>query len=323
MKEKQDMFKIAIVGASGLVGKKIIEVLMEQNLLENAELKLFVSGKKDYETILVKGKIFSICVLTDETKNKKFDIVFFSAGDEVSAAWAEIFAKNGAFVIDNSNAFRRRRDIPLIVPEINSHLITAKNKIISNPNCSTIELAVVVERLLNLGEISQIIVSTYQSISGAGSEALSGFLQKKQETKFGIRDNIIAQIGEILENGYSLEEDKIMFELNKITGSNCKVSATAVRVPIPYCHGESVFVRFKNKIKLDEVKRLFNQNYLKFHETEICYPVVIANTDITHVFRLREVSENEITFFIIADNLRRGAAYNAVMIAKYILKKFF
>lgn len=314
-----EKLKIAIIGASGLVGQKILEVLVEEGLYQNASITLFVSKRSSGKVLYFGGECHRLIEIDDEQANKKFDLVFFSAGEVVSKMYAEKFAENGALVIDNTNAFRKTK--PLVVPEIN--ISDEKDeRIISNPNCSTIELALVLDKLRTVCDIAEVVVSTYQSVSGAGKDALldlengsSGYF------KNGIKNNVIAEIGEIDENGNSLEENKIMFEINKILKSDIRLVATAVRVPVKFCHGESVYVKFKNNVEFENVKRaMVGENFL-FYENDVCLNANIQNTNITAVCRLRKISENEVAFFVMADNLRRGAAYNAVMIAKNILKK--
>lgn len=311
--------KIAIVGASGLVGQTILKVLFEENMFDY-EIKLFVSKRSAGKEFIYQNRKFKYIELNENAVFEKFDVVFFSAGGEVSTKWARMFANNGAVVIDNTNAFRRDKNVPLVVPEINFDKVKTDTKLISNPNCSTIELAVVLDKLLKLGEIEKVVVSTYQAVSGAGRIALLD-LQKnaKNVFKYGINDEIIAKIGEIQENGYSLEEDKIMFELNKILNTKLDVSATAVRVPTSICHGESVYVKFKENIEMADVKNALNCGYIKTSD-EIISLKFIKNTNFTFVFRIRQKNKNELEFFIVADNLRRGAGYNAVKIAKKILK---
>lgn len=316
------MIKIAIVGASGLVGQNIIKILKEEGIIQNAKLTLFVSDKSHGKVLMVDGKEFRLCSLTEKALNQNFDIVFFSAGDNVSLEWAKKFAAKGSFVIDNSNAFRRQEEVPLVVPEINFSEVLKKTRIISNPNCSTIQLAVVIDKLLEVSNIDKVVVSTYQSVSGAGREALQELLfPNVKSTAPKIKDNVVAAIGDVLDSGFTVEEDKIMFELNKILSTNLSVCATAVRVPIPYCHSESVYVKFGSSIDIDQIKRKLDCDYIKV-EDGLSFPTEIADTNITHVCRIRRFSKNEILLFVVADNLRRGAAYNAVMIAKYIIQNF-
>lgn len=313
-------FKIAIVGATGLVGETILKILYDENLFWSNEIILFVSKRSAGKEMLFHGRRFRFIELSEKNAFEHFDFVFFSAGSEVSLKYVEIFAKNGAFVIDNSNAFRRNEKIPLVIPEINMNLVNKNSKIIANPNCSTIQLALVVDKLRLLGDIEKIVVSTYQSVSGAGRKALSDLKNNaKNVFKYGINDEIIAKIGEIQENLYSLEEDKIIFELNKILNSNIDISATAVRVPISICHGESVYVKFKNDISLIDVYSALDCDGFKIFIDGIAYVSQVCNSNDVYVFRIRQRGKNELEFFILADNLRRGAAFNAVMILKNLI----
>ncbi len=313
--------KIAIVGATGLVGQKILEVLLEEGIYSRATVTLFVSEKSAGKVMYFNGECLGLVELSKECASQKFDIVFFSAGEKVGREYAHIFAEQGAYVIDNSNAFRR--DSPLIVPEINADLLAENKRIIANPNCSSIELAIVLARLLEIGEIEQVVVSTYQSVSGAGKDAIADLANGTNNYfKKGIKNNVIAEIGVIDDNGNSEEENKIMFEINKILGTDIKVVATAVRVPVCYCHGESVYVKFKSKVNFEDVKNCLNSDFTEFLADKVCLNSEIANTNKTCVCRLRKISENEIALFIMADNLRRGASYNAVKIAEHILQNF-
>ena len=253
------MIKVGIVGATGLVGQTIVKVLKEENLLSVIDLTFFASDKNYGKIISYYGKEFRLINLSEKIKQQKFDVVFFSAGDEISRQWVHVFEENGAYVIDNTNAFRKEELVPLIVPEINAEKITKNSKIIANPNCSTIQLAVVLDRLLKVSAISNIVVSTYQSVSGAGSKAVSDLKNKTNKViSAGIYDNVIAQIGSFDKCGFSTEENKIMFETNKILDADISVVATAVRVPVSFCHTESVYVKFKNKIEMSKIQMCFN-----------------------------------------------------------------
>lgn len=313
--------KIAIVGATGLVGETILKVLNEEGLFDISDISLFVSSRSAGKEYMFKGRRFRLIQLDEKALNKKFDIVFFSAGTDVSREWVQKFADKGAYVIDNTNAFRREKNIPLVVPEINKELVNRETKIISNPNCSTIELAVVLDKIRLLAKIEKVVVSTYQSVSGAGRRALSDLKNNaKNVFKYGINDNIIANIGEIQENGYSTEENKIMFELSKILNEEIDISATAVRVPIEICHGESVYVKFKTDVNLIDVFKVLECDYIKVLEDDLFYVSDVKGTNLTYVFRIRQKTNRELEFFVLADNLRRGAAYNAVKIAKTLVK---
>ncbi len=313
------MKSLAIVGASGLVGQEIINVLDEEKLLEKLKITLITSENNAGKIFFIKDREYRFIALGQNVANKHFDYVIFSAGEEISKKWVPIFELNGATVIDNSNAFRRDEDAPLVVPEINFEKIKNNNKIISNPNCTTIQLAVVLDRLMKKYAIKDVVVSSYQSVSGAGKNAVYDL--KNNTNKYfqkGINNNFIPAIGEVLDNGFCQEEDKIMFETNKIFESKINIIATTVRVPIVNCHGESVYVRFEKDIDFEEIKKLINCEYIVL-SNEILTPSECVGENKTFVCRLRQVSKNEITFFVIADNLRRGAAYNAVMILKKMM----
>ncbi len=317
-------FKLAIVGASGLVGQSMLKVLEEENMLELFDITLYVSCLSAGGLVRVGKNIELLTLLDQNAKTQKFDFVMMSAGDDVSKEYAKHFADNGAYVIDNSNAFRRDVDVPLVVPEINSSKLDGKSKIIANPNCSTIELVLVLDKLTKLSSIKKVVVSTYQSVSGAGTEAILDF---KNQTNFmiteGITNNVIAHIGEFEEFGYCTEEDKIMFETSKILGQHIDLCATTVRVPICFCHGESVFVQFEEKVLAKYAKEALECDYIKVDSETVSLPTKCAGENITKVCRIRNSGKHELAFFIVADNLRRGASYNAVEILKILIEKFF
>lgn len=313
------MKKLLIVGASGLVGQTVLDVLYEENLMREFEIVLAASSESLGKQVMYGERVFRYVPLKEKLLARKFDYVIFSSGDDISKQWVEKFAESGAVVIDNSNAFRREEDVPLIVPEINIEEVKENNKIISNPNCSTIQLVVVLDRLLKLSKIKEVVVSSYQSVSGAGKEALLDL--KNKTTKYfsvNINENIIPQIGGVLENGFCTEEDKIMFETNKILKTNIHVVATTVRVPVSYCHGESVYVRFENKIDLDDIKNILKCDYVEVCD-ELVYPENCLTSNNTYVYRLRKCGDNEVVFFNLANNLRRGAAYNAIAILRKLM----
>ena len=307
--------KLAIVGATGLVGQSVMQVLFEENLLNKFDLTLFVSEKNSNKDLRFKNKVYKLCALNSKQANEKYDYAIFSAGDDVSKVWAYHFLTRGAVVIDNTNAFRRREDIPLVVPEINSQLIKNETKLIANPNCSTIELVLALDKLKKLGEIKKVVVSTYQSVSGAGSKALDDLNNK---TRFvfekGIENNAIAEIGKILKTDYSTEEDKIMFESKKILNKEFEIFASAVRVPIAYCHLESVYVEFDRTVDISNIQNLSDKTIA--FVSGIVLPTEVSGTNKTFVFRTRKCSDCSIMFFVLADNLRRGASFNAIQILK-------
>ena len=313
-------FKLAIVGATGLVGNTILKIIDEENLLKYFDITLYVSARSAGKVMMYKDRVYRFVELNENALKLSFDFVLFSAGASVSKAFAEKFASNGAFVIDNTSAFRKMENIPLVVPEINANILNKNTKLISNPNCSTIELALVIDRLKILGNIQKVVVSTYQSVSGAGRRALLDLKNNtKNVFKNGINNNLIAQIGEIEDNRFSVEENKIMFEMSKILGKKLDVSASAIRVPTDICHGESVYVKFENDVNLIDVFAALDCDYIKFNTDFIFELIDAKESNLTYVCRIRQKNKNELEFFVIADNLRRGAAYNAVKIAKYII----
>lgn len=316
-------YKIAIIGATGLVGQKIVQILFEEHITEKADLILYCSEKNANSYIDIFDTKLQVKKLDSLILKEKIDIALFATNEEVSKKWSPLLAKNGAFVIDNSSAFRKNKIVPLVVPEINSHLITSSIKIISNPNCSTIQLALPINELSKIYEIEKIIVSTYQSVSGAGKNALLDLKYGKNNIiKENIRENVISYIGKIDDKNFCLEENKMMFELKKIISKPFTIYASCVRVPIPYCHTESVYVKFKQKIDIEKISKVFDKNYLKLDE-KLSLPTDVTDTNLTHISRIRVLSDDEIMFFVTADNLRRGAAYNAVIIAKIIIEKIF
>ncbi len=314
-----EKFKLGVVGATGLVGQIFLKLLSEQNLLAKFQLYLITSEKSAGKRMFFGGEEHKLYALNEKCLNFDLDAVIFSAGDEISKSWALKFKEKGCLVIDNTNAFRKFDDVPLVVPEINGGLIK-DNMLIANPNCSTIQLAVVLDRLKKVANIKKVIVSTYQSVSGAGKKALNDlFYHQKNVFEQGINNNIIANIGSLSENGFCTEENKIMFELNKILEMSFDVYATAVRVPIQNCHGESVYVKFDRKINLEQIENSLNCDYIKFSSENVFVPTECVNSNLTFVCRLRQISDNEILFFVIADNLRRGASYNALKILQISL----
>lgn len=311
--------KIAIVGATGLVGRKIIEQLNDK---EN-ELICYAS-KQSVGKKICGHKVIALSCLNI----KKVDFAIFSAGSEISKKYAQRFIKKGAIVIDNSSAFRREQNVPLIVPEINKEKALS-SKLIANPNCSTIQIVLTLFYLSKIAKIKRVVVSTYQSASGAGEKGIFD-LENKTTLKIPqiLCDDLIPQIGNFLENGYSEEEDKIMFETKKILEKNIKICATAVRVPIHFCHGASVNVEFEDKIDLEEVYGTFEKaDGIVVLDNPIAnvYPLcqTAKQTSKVCVGRIRKdfSTENAINFWVVADNLYKGASTNAVQILNYLCKE--
>lgn len=311
--------KIAVVGATGLVGRMMI-ALIKQNF-PSATILGYATKKSDgliIDGVLVK----ELC----KANIKKVDFALFSAGGETSKMWARSFAKLGAIVVDNSNAFRRYKNVPLVVPEINFDDV-ANKKIIANPNCSTIQVALPLFYMQKFGKIRRVICSTYQAASGAGQKGLEDLKNNTtQKFTYPLQNNLIPQIDKPLEDNYTLEEDKICFELKKILHlPDLKACATAVRVPVEHCHGVSVNIEFEKKV---------NINKLKTH-LQSCFGIVVCDDlqnsqypqnllatgkDDVFVGRIRKdrSCESGLVFWCVADNLRKGAATNAVQIVKKI-----
>ena len=305
--------KIAIIGASGLVGRKMIESL---TFFNNIELICYCSSNSKNKVILGHKMI----ELSDQTI-KKVDFALFSAGGNVSKEWAKKFIDLGAIVIDNSNAFRRNENVPLVIPEINIHSIK-NHKLIANPNCSTIQVALVLHYLKPFG-LKSVIASTYQSASGAGNTGIQD-LENNTTNKFPyiLKDNLIPQIDTPLENGFTLEEDKMMFELKKILElPNLHVVCSSIRVPIHYCHGVSVYVEFEQDIDIYKIKHILNNSKGIVFKDDLknnIYPLpsIATNSDSIYVGRIRQDPQNSkaILFWCVADNLRKGASTNAIQI---------
>lgn len=313
------MKRLAIVGVTGLVGQSVLDVLKEEDLADEFELYLFGSERSAGKKFEYNGKNYALLKLDDSSLDIGFDYAIFLTDELVSGCWVKKFAESGVVVIDNSSAFRLDKNVPLIVPEINIKKLEKNNRIIANPNCSTIQLVVVLDKLRWLGEFETIVVSSYQSVSGAGKDALDD-LKNGTTNVFEreIRDNFIARIGKFSDNLNCSEENKIILETQKILNEKINIVATTVRVPISFCHGESVYVKFKNKVDFEMVNEVLNCEYIEVGD--LFYPKDCVGTNQTFVCRLRKVGETELAFFVIADNLRRGASYNAVKILKEIIK---
>ena len=313
------MKRLAVVGVTGLVGQSVLYVLKEECLADKFELYLFGSERSAGKKFEYNEKSYVLLKLDDSSLDIGFDYAIFLTDESVSGCWVKKFAERGTVVIDNSSAFRLDKNVPLIVPEINIRKLEKNNRIIANPNCSTIQLVVVLAKLRQLGVFETIVVSSYQSVSGAGKDALDD-LKNGTTNVFEkeIKDNFIAKIGKIFDNLNCSEENKIILETQKILNEKINIVATTVRVPISFCHGESVYVKFKNKVDFEMVNEVLNCEHIEVGD--LFCPNDCVGSNQTFVCRLRKVSETELVFFVIADNLRRGASYNAVKILMEIIK---
>lgn len=328
--------KVAVVGATGLVGTVMLEVLQERKFPVTEFLPV-ASARSVGKPIEFNGKSHSI-VSMEAAVAARPDVAIFSAGGSTSLEWAPRFAEVGTTVIDNSSAWRMDPTKKLVVPEVNAHVLTPEDKIIANPNCSTIQMVVVLEPLHKAFNIKRVVVSTYQSITGTGVKAVKqyqleqkGFTPEPEEMayKHQIFENVLPHIDVFLENGYTKEEMKMVNETKKIMGDeNIAVTATTVRVPVLGGHSEAVNVEFDQAYELTEVRRLLENapgvivvdNVDKF---QYPMPLFARHKDEVFVGRIRrdESIENGLNLWVVADNLRKGAATNAVQIAEYLAAK--
>lgn len=324
--------KVAVVGATGLVGNEILTVLAEFNFPVD-ELILVATEKSVGKKINYKGKEYSIVSMTDAIAARP-DIAIFSAGGGTSLEWAPKFAEVGTTVIDNSSAWRMDADKKLIVPEINADQLTDTDKIIANPNCSTIQLVMILAPLHKKYGVKRVVVSTYQSISGTGAKAIAQLDNEKagitgeMAYPYVINENCLPHCDSFLDNGYTKEEMKLTNETKKILDPKINVTATAVRVPVRGGHSEAVNIQFENDFDLAEVRSILSKTpgvTLKDNPDTNTYPMPLFAKGKNDVFvgRIRrdESQANTLNLWIVADNLRKGAATNAVQIALYLAEK--
>jgi aspartate-semialdehyde dehydrogenase len=326
--------KIAIVGATGLVGSKMITILEERNF-PVSEFIPVASEKSLGKYVTFKNKKYQVVAIQDAVDSKP-DIAIFSAGADASKAWAPKFAAVGCRVIDNSSAWRMNENIKLIVPEINGNTIEETDMIIANPNCSTIQLVMVAAPLHRQFKIERIIVSTYQSVTGSGVKAIQQLLNEQKGAAVEkayphqIHMNCIPQCDVFLDNGFTKEEMKMVNETRKILHEpDLKVTSTAVRVPVVGGHSESVYLEFENNFELNQVEHILADSpgiSVKDERLRNVYPMPINATgsDLVFVGRIRRDLANEkaLNLWIVADNLRKGAATNAIQIAEILLANF-
>ena len=327
--------KIAVVGATGLVGSKMLQVLEERNF-PVTELIPVASEKSIGKEITFKGKQYKV-VSAEDAIAAKPDIALFSAGGSTSLSLAPKFAEAGITVIDNSSAWRMDPAKKLIVPEVNANAITANDKIIANPNCSTIQMVLVLNPLHKKYKIIRVVVSTYQSVTGTGVKAVQQMENERNNVKgemaykYPIDKNALPQIDVFLDNGYTKEEMKMVNETRKIIGDDSiNVTATCVRIPVVGGHSESVNIEFENDFDLEEVKDILSKSPGVVVEDDVAnfvYPMPLTahEKDETFVGRIRrdETQPKTLNCWIVSDNLRKGAATNAVQIAEYLMENDF
>lgn len=324
--------KVAVVGATGMVGNVMLKVLAERNF-PVSELIPVASQKSVGKQVEFKGKLYSI-VSMDDAIAAKPSIALFSAGGSTSLEWAPKFAEAGITVIDNSSAWRMDPTKKLIVPEINGNLLGSTDKIIANPNCSTIQMVMVLDALHKNYSIKRVVVSTYQSVTGTGVKAVQQMeneragIKGEMAYKYVIDKNAIPQIDVFTENGYTKEEMKMVNETKKILqDESIALTATCVRIPVMGGHSESVNVQFNRSFELGDIRSLLSQVKGVIVQDDLenfLYPMPLTAMDKNEVFvgRIRrdESAENALNMWIVADNLRKGAATNAVQIAEYLLE---
>jgi aspartate-semialdehyde dehydrogenase len=331
--------KVAIVGVSGAVGQEFLRVLDERNFPMD-ELILFGSSRSAGQVYTFKGKQCTVKELKHNDDFKGIDIAFVSAGGGTSVEFAPTITKHGTVMIDNSSAFRMDNDVPLVVPEVNA--ADAKERprnIIANPNCTTIQMVVALKAIENLSHIKRVHVSTYQAASGAGATAMAELIKQYEQLMKGeeatvdkfayqLAYNVIPHVDVFTENGYTKEEMKMYHETRKIMHSDIEVSATCVRVPVMRAHSESTWIETERPISLEEAREAFaNAEGIILQdntaEKEYPMPLFVADKDPVYVGRIRKdlSNPNGLTFWSVSDQIKKGAALNAVQIAEYLIKE--
>ena len=330
--------KAAIVGISGAVGQEFLKILEERNFPVD-ELFLFGSSRSAGKKYLFKDKEIMVKELKHNDDFKGIKFAFVSAGASTSKEFAETITKHGTIMIDNSSAFRMDEDVPLVVPEVNAHTsANAPRRIIANPNCSTIQMVVALNVIEKISHIKKVHVSTYQSSSGAGAggmaelenqirQIVNGEKPSVSKFQYQLAMNIIPHIDIFTENGYTKEEMKMYHETRKIMNSNVEVSATCVRIPILRAHSESVWIETEHPVSVEDAKKAFSNaegivlidNPAK---NEYPMPLFVSGCDKVYVGRIRKdlTNPNGLIFWVVADQIRKGAALNAVQIAEYMNK---
>ncbi len=327
--------KVAVVGATGLVGTKMLQVLAERNF-PVTELIPVASEKSVGLEVEFKGTKYKV-VGMQTAIDMKPSLALFSAGGGTSLEWAPKFAEAGITVVDNSSAWRMDASKKLVVPEVNAHVLTAADKIIANPNCSTIQLVVALQPLHKKYSIKRVVVSTYQSVTGTGKKAVDQLMNERNGVqgemayKYKIDLNALPHIDVFLENGYTKEEMKMVLETKKIMGDDSiRVTSTTVRIPVMGGHSESVNVEFANDFDLTELRNLLSASpgvVVQDDVANFVYPMPLTAHEKDEVFvgRLRrdETQANTLNMWVVSDNLRKGAATNAIQIAEHLVGKGF
>ncbi|SBW01266.1 Aspartate-semialdehyde dehydrogenase [uncultured Dysgonomonas sp.] len=331
--------RIAIVGTSGAVGQEFLRVLDERNF-PIKELVLFGSARSAGNVYTFRDKQYTVKELKHNDDFKDIDIAFTSAGGSVSIEYAETITKHGAIMIDNSSAFRMDKDVPLVVPEVNGEDGKVRPKgIIANPNCSTIQMVVAMDVIEKISHIKRAHVATYQAASGAGAAAMEELINQFKQIAFNndvavekfayqLAYNVIPHIDVFTDNGYTKEELKMYNETRKIMHSDIEVSATCIRVPVLRSHSEAIWVETERPVSPEEAREAFSKAggiVLQDNPAQKEYPMplFVAGQDPVYVGRIRQdiANKNGLTFWVVADQIKKGAALNAVQIAEYLIKE--
>lgn len=326
-------YNVAVVGATGLVGQTFLKVLKERKFpVEN--LYLYASARSAGKVINWEGKDYTVIELKDENIRDDIDVALFSAGGGISKEFAPKFRDKGAVVVDNSSAWRMDKDIPLVVPEANPEALKNHGGIIANPNCSTIQVMPILKVLQDKYGLKRVVYSTYQAVAGAGKKGLDDLennLQGKPSTNFPhqIAFNALPHIDVFLENGYTKEEEKMINETRKILNlPDLKVTATCVRIPVKFGHGVSVNVELEKPFELEDVIKAFEEKegvIVQNDSKNNVYPmpIIAQDTDEVYVGRIRrdDTVDNGLNLWVVADNIRKGAATNTIQIAETLIKE--
>ena len=327
--------KLAVVGATGMVGKVMLKILSERNF-PLSELIPVASERSVGKRINYQGDSFEVLGLSTAISMAP-DIALFSAGSDISLEWAPKFAEAGTVVIDNSSAWRMDPNKKLIIPEINSKILTKEDRIIANPNCSTIQMLMALAPLKNVYGINRIVVSTYQSITGTGVKAVQQLENEYIEVKgemaypYPIHQNALPHCDIFMDNGYTKEEMKLVNETHKILGDkSIGITATAIRIPVVGGHSESINIQLKSEFQLDHIRKLLHESpgiVLQDNPETNTYPMPIyaQGKDEVFVGRIRKdfSQENSLNLWVVSDNLRKGAATNTIQIAEYLINSDF
>lgn len=319
---------IAVVGATGLVGRTIVKVL-EERKFPVGEITFLASGRSAGTSVTFHGEEIAVKELNPKSFEEKYDFVFFAAGGDISREYAHLAAASGARVIDNSSVFRMEEDVPLVVPEVNADAI-GNARLIANPNCSTIQCMAALHVLQSRYGLTRVVFSTYQAVSGSGQKGLADLLEDKQEFyPQPIKNNVLPHIDVFLENGYTKEEMKMIHETRKILGDEqLRVTATAVRVPVPYGHSVSINAQLRKPYSMDELIEeladypgivVLDDPFSALYPT----PMDVEGKDEVYIGRIRrdDSLDSGVNLWVVADNVRKGAATNAVQIAEEILRR--